>query len=93
MFTPKRPIRSMIGWIERSLPIATITSGGSSEMPVNELTVVPHGCGPSDPSSTVVTTVTPVANLVRTSRYDCWSMPCASALWRFAIVDDSAISK
>jgi hypothetical protein len=68
MFTPKRPVRSMIGRMERSWPIDTRTSGGSSEMPVNELTVVPHGSGPSGASSIVVTTVTPVANRVRTSR-------------------------
>ena len=59
----------MIGWIDRSRPIATMTSGGSSEMPVNELTVVPHGWESfASGFSSVVTTVTPVTKRPITSR-------------------------
>ena len=59
----------MIGWIDRSRPMATRTSGGSSETAVNELTVVPHGCESSASGfSSVVTTVTPVTKRPMTSR-------------------------
>src|SRR5436190_13718404 len=64
MFTAYRPWARTIGVMNRLRSRATMTSGGSSDTDDSAFTVIPTGW----PSSSVVTTLIPVANRPITSR-------------------------
>ena len=66
MLIPNRPVDSIKACVCRDSPITARTSGGSSETEVTLLAVIP--CT-APLGSTVVITVTPVANLDHASRY------------------------
>ena len=64
MLTTNRPLLAMAASVREPWPSETRTSSGSSETDVNELSVMPAG----SPSTSAVTTVTPVANSPTHSR-------------------------